>query len=489
MFDSMFGSEADFSGGGDFMGGGDIGSPFDNVEAVPIELTPEQSSQLFGDSSYNGLADYSSDYGSTSYESADHSSHLSAFDYDHENTIFNGSPSFECEVNSYGELQEVVNDYANDANFGPDNLSQFDSADQPYGNLGSHFEVDTDFDCGSHASARLEDIKHWDEAHERLILKDTDGDGKPDLLFGQLDTDGDGLSDAYVKINDYDRDENADNAKFYIDADGDGRYEKVCTGYFNDDGTIHIELYDDVTGFGDASLAASVDCDPNDPDFFDDSIYVDSASDVGVSFKGYDDLTQFDPARNDDFGVTGNPASAMEHWEPQGDTKRCALYSQKFVIEEFTGQDIDIEEFTQEAEANGWFSESEGTAFLNMDKMLDQYNIPHEVEFNRTIDDLESCLNRGGRAIVAIDADEIWYDNNHNIFVPDRGANHAVEVIGIDRSDPSNPMVIINDSGNPNGGCGEMVPLETFKDAWEDGDCQMIACYPPESVTPNFSLA
>ena len=53
--------------------------------------------------------------------------------------------------------------------------------------------------------------------------------------------------------------------------------------------------------------------------------------------------------------------------------------------------------------------------------------------------------------------------------------NHAVQVIGIDYSNPDEPMVILNDSGTPDG-CGEMVPLDTFLDAWEDGNCQMITC-------------
>ena len=55
-------------------------------------------------------------------------------------------------------------------------------------------------------------------------------------------------------------------------------------------------------------------------------------------------------------------------------------------------------------------------------------------------------------------------------------ADHAVEVIGFDYSDPNNPMVILNDSGTPDG-CGELVPLDVFVNAWEAGDCQMIECW------------
>ncbi|MBQ8015501.1 MAG: hypothetical protein IJ264_04865, partial [Clostridia bacterium] len=66
------------------------------------------------------------------------------------------------------------------------------------------------------------------------------------------------------------------------------------------------------------------------------------------------------------------------------------------------------------------------------------------------------------------------YEENSGLYAPDDGADHAVQVIGIDYSDPDNPMVILNDSGHPDG-CGEMVPLDDFVDAWEDSGCQMIA--------------
>ena len=70
----------------------------------------------------------------------------------------------------------------------------------------------------------------------------------------------------------------------------------------------------------------------------------------------------------------------------------------------------------------------------------------------------------------------IWYGEDSNIFSPADSANHAVEVIGIDYSNPEEPMVILNDSGSPNG-CGEMVAMDVFEDAWAAGDKQMVECY------------
>ena len=65
--------------------------------------------------------------------------------------------------------------------------------------------------------------------------------------------------------------------------------------------------------------------------------------------------------------------------------------------------------------------------------------------------------------------------DENNIFSPETRADHAVQVIGIDRTDPACPMVVLNDSGTPNG-CGELVPLDVFENAWNAGDSQMIIC-------------
>ena len=138
---------------------------------------------------------------------------------------------------------------------------------------------------------------------------------------------------------------------------------------------------------------------------------------------------------------------------------------------------VPAQELADLAEENGWFTEEGGTPVINMNKILDYYGVDNEMTFNNDIDDIRECLEAGGKVIVSIDADEIWYGevDGEGIYTPNDGVNHAVEVIGIDYSDPDEPMVILNDSGNPDG-CGVMVPLDYFVDAWEDGNCQMIAC-------------
>ena len=114
---------------------------------------------------------------------------------------------------------------------------------------------------------------------------------------------------------------------------------------------------------------------------------------------------------------------------------------------------------------------------IHASRILDHYGIEHEDSYDNSIEDLVESLNDGHRVIVAVDSEEYWYGENDgdDYYTPGDGVNHAVEVIGIDNSDPDNPMIILNDSGVPDG-AGLLIPMETFMDAWEDGNNFMIEC-------------
>ena len=271
---------------------------------------------------------------------------------------------------------------------------------------------------------------------------DSNHSGQFDTFFVQQDTNGDGNIDVVQKSHDYNQDGQIDSVTTHTDTNNDGQFDYVSKNYDSTgDGQLDkMDVYVDVNGTGHADYHEAYD---------------------------YPE------------GISGDPQESMAYWENQGDTNRCALYSQKFVIEELSqdGTKIDIEEFAEVAKEHGWFTEEGGTTFLDMNNMLDYYGIDNEMVFHQSVSDIEDCLNEGGKVIVSIDCHEIWYGEDNNIFAPDSSSNHAVEVIGIDRTDPEHPMVILNDSGSPNGR-GEMIPLDVFEGAWEDGDCQMIKCYP-----------
>lgn len=336
-------------------------------------------------------------------------------------------------------------------------------------------ELDSDGDGHFDIKYSATDITGDNEANIIVAQQDTNGSGTYDTLVQQQDLDGDGNFEYVAQGRDYNDDGVFDSYRIYEDTDMNGRIDMMSEYYdSNHDGVLDkAEIHYDYDEDGRNDWTQTYNYDPktgNLTPINDTPAYGET---IGGTY--YYELPQYDPTTSNPEAIVGDPSSSMEHWEPQGETNRCALFSQKFIIEEFTGQDIDIEDFEAVAEENGWFDN--GTTFLNVNKMLDYYGIENEMTFHNDINDIEDCLEQGGRVIVAIDADEIWFGQGDDLFSPNSGANHAVEVIGIDYSDPSNPMVILNDSGTPYG-CGEMVPLDVFMDAWQDSECQMIACYP-----------
>lgn len=397
-----------------------------------------------------------------------------------------------------------------------------------------------DIDCDGIPDSFAEEVDLDSDGIADAVSIDTDGDGVADVLYQETDTnvdgipdaaqygidtnidgiidhyeisydtDGNGVADTYVSKNDYNQDGIDDDITTSFDSDENGIFEQTTVEYDSNGDTVmdtaenHFD-YDQNSIIDSSTTGQFVDLDDDgvfdtfinaidengdtvfesvevyDYDTETDELYLDSIEEIDMPDEGENgmyayELDNFDPDSAEPDDVIGNPEGAMEEWDYQGDTNRCAVYSQKFVIEEMTGQELDIEELADLAEENGWFSEEGGTPLLNMDKILDHYGIDNEMSFHNDYDDLANALANGEKVIVAIDADEIWHGENDDIFAPNDGANHAVEVIGIDNSNPDNPMVILNDSGNPDG-CGEMVPLDTFMDAWDDSANQMITAF------------
>jgi len=245
------------------------------------------------------------------------------------------------------------------------------------------------------------------------------------------------------------------------------------------DAPIHADGWNDIAHvrFDDeANSAAGMDDSQTYPD-----VHYNAEAGVFAQMQAagehpamYDIMPNFEPnTANADF-VVGNPEEDMAHWEYQGDTNRCALFAQQFIVEDAVRHEIDIEMFEDIAEENGWFNDGTPPEYVN--KMLDYYGIDNEMSYGNEMEDIIDCLSQGGKVIVTVDAYEIVDPNYDSIIYAPDDANHAIEVIGVDYSDPENPMVIMNDSGHPDG-CGSMVPQAQFMDAWEDSAFQMVAAY------------
>lgn len=172
--------------------------------------------------------------------------------------------------------------------------------------------------------------------------------------------------------------------------------------------------------------------------------------------------------------VYGTPVEDAAHWERQETGFTCAVVAQQGIIEAFTGIDVPEEVLRYTAFVNGWLTTERGTSPCDMAQLLEYYGVPCHVRDSATISDLISELVQGHKVIVSVDSGELWGIDTPLEDFYRRAADHAIWVTGVDTSDPLHPKVIINDSGHPKG-AGQVIDLELFVDAWEDGGFHLVA--------------
>ena len=187
---------------------------------------------------------------------------------------------------------------------------------------------------------------------------------------------------------------------------------------------------------------------------------------------------------SDSDAVSGEPLQAMDHWELQSKPDTCAVVAQMMVVEELTGRELTQEEVVRVAENAGVYVEGMGTPQELLGGVIEAYGLESETIEHASISDIESHLNSGEKMVVAVRADDYWNPEAgamdeqlyKSLGLPDPGANHCVEVIGIDRSDPEHPQVIVNDSGHPDGR-GMAIPIEQFEDAWANSGNVLVTAH------------
>ena len=182
--------------------------------------------------------------------------------------------------------------------------------------------------------------------------------------------------------------------------------------------------------------------------------------------------------------IAGEPNESMEHWELQNRPDTCAVVAQMMVIEELTGRELSQDDVVRVAENAGVYVDGMGTPQELLGEVIEAYGLKTETINDASISDIESHLNKGEKMIVAVRADDYWNPDAgaldeqlyKSLGLPDPGANHCVEVIGIDRSDPQHPQVIVNDPGHPDGK-GMSIPLDQFEDAWANSNNLLVTAH------------
>lgn len=311
---------------------------------------------------------------------------------------------------------------------------------------------------------------------------DANGDGIIDTMIASMDTNHDGIIDTVYQGTDFNLDGIFDMEQVVNDFNQDGIADMVSqTNYIDSDGngivdTISFAQDYNGDGYFDVSSVAQ---DLNMDGLFELVINTQNNFSPDAGTPIFDPTAEvvainFDPNRSDDSNVVGDPTESMENWHLQETDCSCAVAAQEFVLEDLLDREFSEEELRELAQENGWFSDN-GTPMEDVGNILEEFGLKVDRYQGGTIEDIEQCLENGGNVIIGVDADEIWYGDN-DTYGPGDDANHAVEVIGVDYSNPDQPMVILNDSGNPNG-CGSMVPLDQFMDAWEDSGFFIVEAY------------
>lgn len=325
-------------------------------------------------------------------------------------------------------------------------------------------------------------------------LLDIDGDGVADMAVSVSDTDGDGIADAVLGLIDTDGDGVIDALAIAEDTDGNGMIDRldVLEGLGEEGNVGSVTSFNIVDSDGDGVKdAAVIAVDRNADGEMDDITVVNMTeeefnggwfNEAAAQPFGYDGSAgetngysegfgyeKFDPEETDMSRVVGNPVEDAYQWEYQGDSGPCAIYAQAMAYQNVTNTEVDIEELVTVGTEEGWYHGS--TSLDDMDKALNYLGVDADVEYNGDFGDIHDALSEGGRVVVAVDADEIWFSDNDTDFMPNE-PNHAVEVIGIDYSGEE-PMVIINDSGVMDGSA-VMIPKDRFMDAWEDSGCAYV---------------
>ena len=196
-----------------------------------------------------------------------------------------------------------------------------------------------------------------------------------------------------------------------------------------------------------------------------------------------------------DDGMIGMPDVQVDFFDGQQSAlDNCAVNAEASLIRQF-GYDLSETEASYISAEHGWYMPGAGTSPNDVGNIMGLYDIETHTVTDATVADLADELAHGHGVIVGVKADDLWdqgplqeicnfiYDAVGLDNSVTRPADHAIVVTGIDISDANNPMVLINDSGVPDGGA-HAYPLDRFMDAWENSDFQYTAT---DSVLPSLA--
>ena len=153
----------------------------------------------------------------------------------------------------------------------------------------------------------------------------------------------------------------------------------------------------------------------------------------------------------------------------------CAFQSQAIILREY-GFDVKQEDLMQIAKEQGWYVEGYGTPEDKVGKLLEYYGLDTSITEGNNIFNLANELAQGHRILVTVDSGELWSpglgEKMEDLLIGEQ-ADHALLVVGVDTSNPSDVKVIVTDPGN--GNTQYAYSEKDFMNAWKDSNCFMAS--------------
>lgn len=170
--------------------------------------------------------------------------------------------------------------------------------------------------------------------------------------------------------------------------------------------------------------------------------------------------------------ISGDVMRDIPQWSKQSEANSCAVNAQRFVINALKDAKYSEAELIETAKEQKLYRSS-GTAPADVGKLVEVYGLECEQISNGSLEELERIHQAGGKTIVTINSMKLAYPDLFGFY----RADHAVQVVGIDRNDPGDVRVILNDPGRQDG-AGLSVPADVFMKTWDTGNRFVAAVYP-----------
>jgi hypothetical protein len=246
-----------------------------------------------------------------------------------------------------------------------------------------------------------------------------------------------------------------------------------------DDSQTNESLTQDFDIFADDMQVSS-------PNFSDQSVLGEDEHISGLEKSGFDLV--YDKVQESMSGASGDASTiTLEQVMLARNAPQEYAYEQSMA-----GQNL-----TELAVAQGWFIPGGGTPLHCTGNLLEANGWDVERNHGATLDDLSEHLRSGENVLIAVNTQELWsakndFQEQQSLSevpgIPGQEQSHMVEVIGIDKTSSSMPVVSVQDPAHP-GETRLEIPAEKLLDAWEGSDyfALYVARQSPSTTEPELA--